>query len=108
MHILFVHVHGFNGTAFRPGGHLPQSVTSVSKENVCKDEWSAYCWDKSWGSCPVTCSYEETYCYSYVYDSTGLRWTFDICAALACGMPLSTRDVCKSSRPHVVSCCKLL
>ena len=67
-----MHMHRFHGTAFRTGGRLPQFVTSVSKEHVCKDEWSAYCWDKSWGSCPVTCTYEETYCYSYVYDSTGL------------------------------------
>ena len=66
-----MHMHRFHGTAFRTGGRLPQFVTSVSKEHVCKDEWSAYRWDKSWGSCPVTCSHEETYCYSYVYDSTG-------------------------------------
>ena len=58
---------------------MQQSLTFVSKEHVCKDEWSAYCWDKSWGSCPVTCTYEETYCYSTVYDSTGLLYAAPAC-----------------------------
>lgn len=44
---------------------------ACSKEHLCKDEWSAYCWDKSWGSCPVSCTGDQTYCSSYVYDSEG-------------------------------------
>ena len=35
------------------------------------DDWGAYCYDKSWGSCPVTCTDDQLYCYSSVYDSTG-------------------------------------
>ena len=49
------------------------SAWANSEEHVCKDEWSSYCWDKSWGSCPVVCTSDEAYCYSYVYDSTGRR-----------------------------------
>ncbi|CAL1131614.1 unnamed protein product [Cladocopium goreaui] len=73
------------------------------KEYVCKDDWSAYCWDKSWGSCPVTCSYEETYCYSYVYDSTGeVNWTApqtQFCANATTGCPCDAQweDKCTDS-----------
>ncbi|CAL1157753.1 unnamed protein product [Cladocopium goreaui] len=72
-------------------------------ERVCKDEWSAYCWDKSWGSCPVTCSHEETYCYSYVYDSTGeVNWTApqtQFCANMTTGCPCDPQweDTCTDS-----------
>ena len=47
------------------------ATVASSQEHYCVDDWGGYCYDKSWGSCPVTCTEDQTYCYSYVYDSTG-------------------------------------
>eukprot|EP00913_Durusdinium_trenchii_P000690 g643.t1 len=48
----------------------PFNVTCNSEtETKCQDDYSAYCWDKSWGECPVTCSMDEDYCFSYQYDA---------------------------------------
>ncbi|CAE7034080.1 unnamed protein product [Symbiodinium sp. CCMP2456] len=42
-----------------------------SQEYTCRDEWSAYCWDKAWGACPIFCTSNETMCYTYAYDASG-------------------------------------
>ena len=74
------------------GCYDPFAVTcNEETEHLCKDEWSAYCWDKSWGSCPVSCTGDQTYCSSYVYDSEGnVNWTAPVeqfCANLSTGCP---------------------
>ncbi|CAJ1333146.1 unnamed protein product, partial [Effrenium voratum] len=73
------------------GCYDPFNVTCTDQEQLCKDEWSAYCWDKSWGSCPLYCGAEETYCYSYVYDATGeVNWTApmtEFCGNVTTGCP---------------------
>ncbi|CAL1131612.1 unnamed protein product [Cladocopium goreaui] len=60
-------------------------------EHYCVDDWGGYCYDKSWGSCPVTCTEDQTYCYSYVYDSTGsVNWTapqIQFCTNASTGCP---------------------
>lgn len=40
-------------------------------EVKCTDEYSSYCWDKEWGSCPVYCKSNQTTCYATTYLSTG-------------------------------------
>eukprot|EP00439_Symbiodinium_sp_Y106_P003634 s3280_g1.t1 len=60
-------------------------------EYTCRDEWSAYCWDKAWGACPIFCTSNETMCYTYAYDASGeIDWMSDYntsCAPLAEGCP---------------------
>jgi len=72
-------------------------------EHYCVDDWGGYCYDKSWGSCPVTCTEDQTYCYSYVYDSTGeVNWTApqtQFCANATTGCPCDAQweDKCTDS-----------
>lgn len=80
----------------------PFNVTCNSEtETKCQDDYSAYCWDKSWGECPVTCSMDEDYCFSYQYDAiTGERnWSApmtEFCANRSTGCPcdLQWEDKC--------------
>ncbi|CAJ1413767.1 unnamed protein product, partial [Effrenium voratum] len=73
------------------GCYDPFDVTCTDQEQLCKDEWSAYCWDKSWGGCPLYCGAEETYCYRYIYDATGeVNWTApmtEFCGNVTTGCP---------------------
>ena len=85
---------------------LTPAVSTVSEEHVCKDEWSAYCWDKSWGSCPVTCTSDEAYCYSYVYDSTGLWHALGPCLAALCDALLAYRPLSKKRLDASRNLCK--
>ena len=48
-------------------------LSSSCKEYLCKNEWSSYCQDKSWGPCPVYCRSDQSWCVSYVYDSEGRK-----------------------------------
>ena len=48
-------------------------LSSSCEEYLCRDEWSSYCQDKSWGPCPVYCRSDQSWCVSYVYDSEGRK-----------------------------------
>ncbi|OLP84320.1 hypothetical protein AK812_SmicGene34816 [Symbiodinium microadriaticum] len=50
----------------------PFDVTCMDYEVKCQDSFQSYCWDPSWGACPLYCNSTETYCYSYGYDVSGM------------------------------------
>eukprot|EP00931_Biecheleriopsis_adriatica_P021932 TRINITY_DN1420_c0_g2_i1.p1 TRINITY_DN1420_c0_g2~~TRINITY_DN1420_c0_g2_i1.p1 ORF type:complete len:2017 (+),score=244.24 TRINITY_DN1420_c0_g2_i1:59-6109(+) len=64
-------------------------------EWTCKSDFGDYCWEKSWGNCPVECGWEEQICYSYAYDSSGnVDWSLpytESCAPADDSCPCDTQ-----------------
>ena len=63
-----------NDSLVRTAMRIISNLTSERQEVKCTDEYSSYCWDKEWGSCPVYCKSDQTTCYATTYLSTGPAW----------------------------------
>ncbi|CAE7438439.1 unnamed protein product, partial [Symbiodinium natans] len=76
------------------GCYDPFDITCAGSEIKCQDEYSSYCWDPAWGSCPLFCNSTETYCHSYGFDATG-EYNYsdyqEFCAPSATGCPCNAQ-----------------
>ena len=88
----FVFVQGNNetdawlhtGLCGRPTSLAFLCFPALCEEYLCKNQWSSYCQDKSWGPCPISCGLDQTYCSSYVYDSEGRKPVPEIASEKSC------------------------
>ncbi|CAE7731269.1 unnamed protein product [Symbiodinium necroappetens] len=87
----------------------PFDVECAESEVKCQDATGAYCWDPMWGSCPVSCTGNETLCSGMVYTESGevnhSAPERQFCAAADTGCPCDPQWEKKCSDPWGFSWC---
>eukprot|EP00439_Symbiodinium_sp_Y106_P035275 s3413_g4.t1 len=76
------------------GCYDPFDIDCGFGQKKCEDEFSAFCWEESWGNCPLYCTSNETMCHSYGYDEFGYQNYSDyqeFCAPSATGCPCNAQ-----------------